>query len=450
MKPKNIGIVQIYLWLVVLVATCLDVQAKIIVTTSPDVRLEVHGAPIRFANNPSDFALDGELVLDSNQNVSDKIVLVHRDLLDWSWSIRGIPLQNAGAKALLLQPEPFYALVPGLTQFYGYEPPSFDLKIPILEMTEADYQRILSLFQSNGAELMTRVNVSLDSSDVNEWAEIFSSDWYIAWQVIVGGISATILAFALYEYFVFFRRDGFKLTIPQASLLMTIIGAAIRTIYAVTNPLTGRRLWDFRADSVFLTTHAPFTFGTVFLITLYQHELMTSMRFNTFLSKAKIPFVIAIVIIFAAEIATSVIRAKNSITDYVIFINIIFYIIVAVVFSAYLIATAIRFRNFAKGGEKSKKSLRKVVRWSALSSVCMLSFVLICGFFFLDNANTPIPYTVIFFCLFIAVNMISLIHIITLFSSVQIIQSSSSKKSSGKSTELKTNGSVENVNLTND
>jgi hypothetical protein len=84
------------------------------------------------------------------------------------------------------------------------------------------------------------------------------------------------------------------------------------------------------------------------------------MRFNTFLSKAKIPFVIAIVIIFAAEIATSVIRAKNSITDYVIFINIIFYIIVAVVFSAYLIATAIRFRNFAKGGEKSKKSLRKV------------------------------------------------------------------------------------------
>ncbi len=45
--------------------------------------------------------------------------------------------------------------------------------------------------------------------------------------------------------------------------------------------------------------------------------------------------------------------------------------------------------------------------------------------------------------------MISLIHIITLFSSVQIIQSSASKKSSGKSTELKS-GSVENVNLTSD
>ncbi len=34
--------------------------------------------------------------------------LHYRDLEDWSWSLRGIPLQNAGAKALLLQPEPFY------------------------------------------------------------------------------------------------------------------------------------------------------------------------------------------------------------------------------------------------------------------------------------------------------------------------------------------------------
>lgn len=142
--------------------------------------------------------------------------------------------------------------------------------------------------------------------------------------------------------------------------------------------MTGRRLWDFRADSAFLTLNLPFTFGTVFLITLYQyvfvtsalsllidpsirHELMNSLRFNTFLTKAKIPFVIGIVIIFGAEIATSVIRAKNSITDYVIFINIIFYIIVAVVFSIYLIITAVRFQKFAKGGEKSKKGLKKVI-----------------------------------------------------------------------------------------
>lgn len=109
---------------------------------------------------------------------------------------------------------------------------------------------------------------------MNEWVEVSKSGWMVAWQVILSALGITSIIIGLYLIALVFKSSRkVSLTTMLLSLILITFGAGWRTIYALANPFMFRRNWYREVDDVFLTTHAPFTFAPVFLITLYQYVL---------------------------------------------------------------------------------------------------------------------------------------------------------------------------------
>jgi hypothetical protein len=252
-------------------------------------------------------------------------------------------------------------LVTGAEMFYDYTPESNQWTLPYNSLPKKEFETI------NGAFLdaESSATVILDSFDVNEWLEMSESGWMVAWQVILSAFGVVLMIIGLYLIVLLFRSSRkVSLTTMLLSLMLITFGAAWRTIYALANPFMFRRTWYREVDDVFLTTHAPFTFAPVFLITLYQHELMkkTTMQANMFLNKMQIPFYVAIGVLFAVEIVISILRGQGT-DQYVAYVNIVLYLLVALVFTVFFIVTSIRVALFIKRVRKlnpKRKSLQKV------------------------------------------------------------------------------------------
>lgn len=87
-----------------------------------------------------------------------------------------------------------------------------------------------------------------------------------------------------------------------------------------------------------------------------------NMTANLFLNRMRIPFFICIGILFAAEIAISAVRSQGA-TTAVTYINVILYLVVALVFSVFFVVTSIRITFFVRRMRKrstKKASLLKV------------------------------------------------------------------------------------------
>jgi ABC-type siderophore export system fused ATPase/permease subunit len=86
------------------------------------------------------------------------------------------------------------------------------------------------------------------------------------------------------------------------------------------------------------------------------------MQANMFLNKMQIPFYVAIGVLFAVEIVISILRGQGT-DQYVAYVNIVLYLLVALVFTVFFIVTSIRVALFIKKVRKlnpKRKSLQKV------------------------------------------------------------------------------------------
>lgn len=114
----------------------------------------------------------------------------------------------------------------------------------------------------------------------------------------------------------------------------------------------------------------------VYYIDFFRHELMkkTKIHKNMFLNKMKIPFFVAIGVLFAVEIAISAVRSQGT-NQYIAYINIILYLLVALTFSVFFIVTSIRITLFIK--RMSKLTARKVSLMKVTAKVARSDKILI-------------------------------------------------------------------------
>jgi hypothetical protein len=165
----------------------------------------------------------------------------------------------------------------------------------------------------------------LDSYDPNPWQEICEGLWMFLFQVILSSAVTIVLALAIYDWILFIKRDGgVRMTIPQVSLIIIILGMIWRLIYIAVNPLMCRRgAWPYRIDDMFFTAHIPASLAPVFLVSLYHYEITskTTVHVNQFLKRLRIPFFIATGALFAFEIVMSALRGNGYAVDVVIYIN---------------------------------------------------------------------------------------------------------------------------------
>ena len=92
------------------------------------------------------------------------------------------------------------------------------------------------------------------------------------------------------------------------------------------------------------------------------------MAANLFLNRMRIPFFVCIGILFAAEIAISAVRSQGA-TTAVTYINVILYLVVALVFSIFFVVTSIRISLFLN--KMRKRSTRKASLLKVMSSTTM-------------------------------------------------------------------------------
>lgn len=92
------------------------------------------------------------------------------------------------------------------------------------------------------------------------------------------------------------------------------------------------------------------------------------MEANLFLNRMRIPFFVCIGVLFAAEIAISAVRSQGA-TTAVTYINVILYLVVALVFSVFFVVTSIRISLFLN--KMRKRSTRKASLLKVLSIVIL-------------------------------------------------------------------------------
>jgi hypothetical protein len=286
--------------------------------------------------------------------------------------------------------------------------------LPHNTLSIADFQTInASLADENSSAF-----VIVDSYSTNTWIVVSESDWLIAWQIILTAVGITTIILGLYLLIVVsISSPKGGISTVQLSLMFITFGAIWRTIYCAVNPFMLRRAWFTDVNDLFLTAHAPFTFAPVFLIALYQHELMkkTKIHKNMFLNKMKIPFFVAIGVLFAVEIAISAVRSQGT-NQYIAYINIILYLLVALTFSVFFIVTSIRITLFIKRMSKltaRKVSLMKTTTLLAISTIAQIIFIISLGFFLTPQFLDPQYHITIWFFLMFSLYGINLIHIAT-------------------------------------
>jgi hypothetical protein len=419
-------------------------------STDPEISGEYNAVPNFFENSPTSWNISGELIpiwrANDMEDLTGKIIWVPRPQR-WNWDEIAIPLQSKGAIGVVVSPHHVFRQVPGAEMFYDYRATTYKWLLPHNALSISDFTKINTSF----ANLNTTAFITVDSYSVNEWKVVSDSEWLVAWQVLLGFFGLVTISLGLYLLITIFRdAKKIHMTTVQLSLIFITFGAIWRTIYVVVNPFMYRRTWYTDSNDLFLTSHAVFTISPIFLIALYQHELMkrNNMAANLFLNRMRIPFFVCIGILFAAEIAISAVRSQGA-TTAVTYINVILYLVVALVFSIFFVVTSIRislFLNKMRKRSTRKASLLKTTTLLACSTVAQAIFIVSLGMFLSPYFSMPLYNSIIWFFLMLSLYAISLIHIATYLINLKSILSSS--KSSKVSSQL-SNPSYKNNTSTN-
>lgn len=240
-------------------------------------------------------------------------------------------------------------------------------------------------------------------------------------QVILSSAVTIVLALAIYDWILFIKRDGgVRMTIPQVSLIIIILGMIWRLIYIAVNPLMCRRgAWPYRIDDMFFTAHIPASLAPVFLVSLYHYEITskTTVHVNQFLKRLRIPFFIATGALFAFEIVMSALRGNGYAVDVVIYINIGVYFVISVTFTVFFFFTS--FRVFCKLKQTPNvyhrgkiHRLKNITIWVAISGVGLLYVDLMIFPMLSDNFPAPVTFTATFFNFWLGLTVISFAQVL--------------------------------------
>jgi amino acid transporter len=141
---------------------------------------------------------------------------------------------------------------------------------------------------------------------------------------------------------------------------------------------------------------------------------------NKWLSRARIPFMIAIAFIFVVEIIMSIIRptVPPDRVGLASSLNIFVYIAISLAFLAFFTVTVVRLIKRLTGNSnihdlRGKSTVVKLIVFYVVTSIGLLHFVAACIFLVTDLSSDPFPYSIMWFNMFIGMTTVSLGHLLT-------------------------------------
>lgn len=115
---------------------------------------------------------------------------------------------------------------------------------------------------------------------------------------------------SLTKLIAYVRIEGFKLSIPQLTLEIQLVAALFRVGITSTDPIFAGLAFRGLAAHMTTTISFPLNFISLILLTLYWKEILekSKIHITSFLTKLRVPFVIAIVFLYTVEITASLVR----------------------------------------------------------------------------------------------------------------------------------------------
>jgi hypothetical protein len=272
-------------------------------------------APLSFARTPITWNITSTRIVhsDLNSNWTGAVVLFPF-ITRMQWGLV-LPAQAQHAVGALLAPMDFFSSytrvlgyivflvlmfsrsterIPGYQMYLQYEWRADTVTIPVGESSGDEQKLLLELLANSTNGEITLISWNPEDTP-NRWKEMCESNWMIAWQIVLGTYCVVLIAISFFKLALFVRYNGFQLSVHQVSLGMICFGMTCtircarccaqpplpisnralhvqlgRLFYCI-NPLMCRRAWEDFADDIFLSTSAPFSFSSVFLITLYLY-----------------------------------------------------------------------------------------------------------------------------------------------------------------------------------
>jgi len=244
-----------------------------------------------------------------------------------------------------------------------------------------------------------------------------------------------IVGIRLYQFIKF----GCQLNVATLSLSCEMIGIVIRFISLLNFGL--RRLYSYQIDFVLITLHIPFTIIPSFLLALFWHESLKSMKIASFLSpKTTTFFAVMCIITFVLELTSAIGR---SIILNLFLIDYIVYPIEDIALSIFFFYNCYRVYQFLKGkeGHRNRKSrLQRMTFRIFLSAIGIVIF----EFGFLLNLASILIFSnfiLNYACILIfnnGLNITSIFHALA-FSSHRF-SSKNTSKSGGSTSKSKNKG----------
>jgi hypothetical protein len=237
---------------------------------------------------------------------------------------------------------------------YVFPEGRFGINITVVQIGNADlaWMRYLMSIYSN-------VTVRIGGpAERNEWLIVRSSGWWIAVQVCFSLLSAFNASLALAKLIAFMREQGPQLSVAQMCLTLEWIANVLRLVNYALDPLFLQRgVLDAAGANILYSYHRPFFIASTLLLSLYWHQMLTEHRAKVSigLTKARIPYIVVVIIIITVEFLTSGIRAAQgggNLLDILIIISGIAYIIVCLAVSLYFVVIGAQVLKSLREGSK--------------------------------------------------------------------------------------------------
>lgn len=153
----------------------------------------------------------------------------------------------------------------------------------------------------------------------------------------------------------------------------------------IVDPQGTRQVYNRLGNTIMVLLHVPLTLIPCLLVTFYWHEILTSQSIiiNRGIKKARIPFIILSVFIFAFELVCSILRGVDlGLQNLMLIIMVVIYIAVSVGICIFYFVTSIRVLLRMKKSTRTrhihmKRTTKRIVVTSSCLVLWSLSLILL-------------------------------------------------------------------------
>jgi hypothetical protein len=304
-----------------------------------------------------------------------------------------------------------------------------EIRIPIFEITKTESAVLWPLVEKGLIESIALI----PSDDPNPWEVALSSPGYYIYTAFLMTFSATNVALAVWKIKLFIDfYGGFRVSFALAVLSLEIISNLIR-IFGHIDLFGANDVYSQTASWVFYHLSFPFVLAAIMLFSLYWHEIMTSSSIivHPFIVKMRIPFFVFSGLLLVMQIAL-ILVGTLSVGDFAT-VGTYVYLIVAVILVVFYLFTGIKLLRRLKSSQKKGRKVSNLKQTTVrimISIGFLFSMIFVGTFFTAPFAYTPLPYFLLWYSLYAAIDCTSLMNIIAF--GIPSNKNSTSGSSAGK------------------